>query len=240
MKILIAEDDPMLQTMAGDIMNHWGFDFDIASNGLEAVEKAQTHDGKYDLCLMDIDMPVMNGLEAAKIIRRKVEYFPIMAVTGNFGVRQECLQMGMDDFLEKPYAIDKLFQRIENLTVKTIKIDIRNNYTRLTKETPMNAQQTSVLKQLKEQNLSMISIFGTSTEATFIVNEVVPEYIEKEFAENKKPSVKFLDHNPEAKGLCRLFSKTSMVVKTFMLDKDFESENQQEKDKLKEISVTND
>lgn len=238
MKILIAEDDPMLRTMAGTIMNHWGYDFDMASNGLEAVEKAQAHEGKYDLCLMDVDMPVMNGMEAAKIIRRRMDYFPIMAVTGNLGAKQDCLRVGMDDFLEKPYAVKRLFQKIQNLTVKTIKIDIRNNYTRLTKETPMNAQQTSVLKQLKEQNLSMISIFGTSTEATFIVNEVVPEYIEKEFAENQKPSVKFLDHNPEAKGMCRLFSKTSMVVKTFMMDEDFENENQQEKEKLKEITVS--
>lgn len=156
MKILIAEDDPMLQTMAGTLMDHWGFNFDIAANGLEAVKKAQTHEGKYDLCLMDIDMPIMNGLEATKIIRRKVEYFPIMALTGNLGAKQKCLDIGMDDFLPKPYPIDKLFQKIKNLTVKTIKINICNNYIRFTKEAPMNARQTSILKQLKEQHFKVI------------------------------------------------------------------------------------
>ncbi|MCG8633141.1 MAG: response regulator [Desulfobacterales bacterium] len=73
MKILIAEDDSMLRTMAGTLMNHWGFDFDMASNGREAVEKARLRNGKYDLCLMDIDMPVLNGLEATKIMREKLK-----------------------------------------------------------------------------------------------------------------------------------------------------------------------
>ena len=97
----------MLQTMAGNIMDHWGFDFDIASNGQEAVEQAQLYDGEYDLCLMDIDMPVMNGLEATKIIRRKLNYFPIMALTGNPSVKEKSFEIGMDDFLEKPYRIQR-------------------------------------------------------------------------------------------------------------------------------------
>lgn len=101
MKILIAEDDSILQTLAGKLMNHWGFDFDMASNGLEAVEKAQMHEGEYDLCLMDIDMPRTNGLEATKIIRRKLKYFPIMAVTGNLQVKQKYLEIGMDDYFNK-------------------------------------------------------------------------------------------------------------------------------------------
>jgi hypothetical protein len=83
-----------------------------------------------------------------------------------------------------------------------------------------------------------MSVFGTSTEATFVVNELVPEYIEQEFTENQKPSVKFLDHNPEAKGGCCLFARTSLVVKTHMLDEDFEEENRNEKNRLKEIIVT--
>ncbi|MFA7185733.1 MAG: response regulator [Victivallales bacterium] len=240
MKILIAEDDQNQQQTVTMLINYWKFDFDLAVNGKEAVEYACNREGEYDLGLMDIDMPVMNGYEATQKIRQKAKYFPIMGLTGNINIEQNFQKAGMDDFLEKPYTFDKLYQKIESLTVKTVQIDIHNNHIYFIKETPMNAQQTSVLKQLKEQNLSMISIFGTSTEATFIVNEVVPEFIEREFAENKKSSVKFLDHNPEAKGLCRLFSKTSMVVKTFMIDEDFESESKNEKNKLKEISIKND
>ncbi len=235
MKILVAEDNIDQQMLIEILMNDWGYEFDIASNGKKAVDLAKTNEGKYDLCLMDIDMPIMNGFEATKIIRRKMKYFPIIAVTGNSIFRDKYLEVGIDDYLQKPYYPDKLYDKINELTVKSIKVDFKDNDLYITKEMPMNPQQASILKEFKKQKLSMISIFGTSTEATFVVNEVVPQYIEKEFAENKKYSVKFLDHNPEGKGLCRLFAKTSMVVKTFMLDEDFESENQQEIAKLKEI-----
>lgn len=83
MRILIAEDDPAIQFLAKELMEHWGFDYDLVSNGQEAVEQAKINEGEYDLCLMDIDMPIMNGLEATKIIRRNLNYFPIMALTGN-------------------------------------------------------------------------------------------------------------------------------------------------------------
>ncbi len=239
MKILIAEDDQALQEMNKQLMNHFGYDFDIVSNGKEAVEYAQKNEGKYDLCIMDIDMPIMNGLQATEIIRRKLKYIPIMAFSGNPMNKRKCLKIGMDDFLEKPCIISELLAKINELTVKSIKVDISDNNLFITKEMPMNTEQTSVLKQLKEQHLSMISIFGTSTEATFVVNEAVPQYIENEFAENKKQSVRFLDHNPEGKGLCRLFAKTSMVVKSFMLNEDFESENQQEIAKFKKIILDN-
>ncbi|MFA6715941.1 MAG: response regulator, partial [Victivallaceae bacterium] len=182
MKILIAEDDQNQQQTVTMLINYWKFDFDLAVNGKEAVEYACNREGEYDLGLMDIDMPVMNGYEATQKIRQKAKYFPIMGLTGNINIEQNFQKAGMDDFLEKPYTFDKLYQKIESLTVKTVQIDIHNNHIYFIKETPMNAQQTSVLKQLKEQNLSMISIFGTSTEATFIVNEVVPEFIEREFA----------------------------------------------------------
>lgn len=238
MNILIAEDSPVLQMLHGKLMEKWGYDYDMASNGLEVVEYAKNNNGKYDLCIMDIEMPVMNGIKAAKIIRKTVDYFPIMALTTNDEYKEECLKIGMDDFVVKPCLSDKLFAKISGLTVKFTKVHISENNLFITKETPMNSQQTSVLKQLKEQKLSVISIFGTSTEATFVVNDDVPQYIEKEFAENQKQSVRFLDHSPEGKGLCHLFSKTSMVVKKFMLDEDFESENQREIKKLKGIFVS--
>lgn len=107
MKIPIAEDEAMNQTLAGNLMNHWGFDFDMVSNGQEAVEHAQRNEGEYDLCLMDIDMPVMDGFEATKIIREKLKYFPIMALTGNPMAKGRFSEMGMDDFLAKPYQINE-------------------------------------------------------------------------------------------------------------------------------------
>lgn len=75
MRVLIAEDTPMLQEMVSEFMNDWGYDFDMASNGQEAVNLAKTNEGRYDICLMDIDMPVMNGCEAQKRSVKKQNIF---------------------------------------------------------------------------------------------------------------------------------------------------------------------
>ena len=83
-------------------MARWGFDCDIVSNGLEAVSQVRANEGKFDLCLMDIDMPIMDGMKATKIIRRTVKYFPIMALTGNVRAKEEYWAAGMDDFWQSP------------------------------------------------------------------------------------------------------------------------------------------
>ncbi|MCF6283555.1 MAG: response regulator, partial [Candidatus Polarisedimenticolaceae bacterium] len=228
MRILIAEDNPMIQALNAELMGIWGYEFDMASNGVEAVEYAKKNNGKYDLCLMDVEMPKMNGIEATKIIRQETSYFPIMALTANHAYKEACYMVGMDDFTEKPCRPDNLFTKIARLTVKYIKVNFNEKHLLITKETPVSPQQAAVLKQLEEQKLSMISIFGTSTEAMFVVNEAVPKYIENEFTKNKRQSVMFLDHNPEGRGMCCLFSKTSMVIKKYMLDEEFDLENKNE------------
>jgi len=118
MKILIVEDNKGLQRSVEMLMKIWGFDFDMVSNGQEAVERAMTNEGEYDLCLMDVEMPVMNGCEATKIIRRNLKYFPIMAYSGNYLYREECFECGVDDFLEKPCPPDKLLAKIQELAIK--------------------------------------------------------------------------------------------------------------------------
>jgi CheY-like chemotaxis protein len=68
--ILIAEDNLVIQMLQTELMENWGYTYDLASNDLEAVEYAKKNNGKYDLCLMDVDMPKMNGVEATTIIRK--------------------------------------------------------------------------------------------------------------------------------------------------------------------------
>ncbi len=113
MNILIAEDNPTIQALHRHLMNNWGYSFDIASNGLEAVRLARKN--KYDLCLMDIEMPEMNGIEATKIIRKITAYFPIMALTANDAYKKLCYEAGMDDFAVKPCLPDELFNRINKI-----------------------------------------------------------------------------------------------------------------------------
>jgi len=141
MKILIAEDNREQQELISFFMNDWDYDFDIASNGRKAVELAKENNGQYDLCLMDIDMPIMDGLEATEIIRRSIKYFPIIAVTGNPRSMDEYREVGIDDILQKPYYPAKLYAKISELTVKAVKLQKQQNEIILAEETPMNPDE---------------------------------------------------------------------------------------------------
>jgi len=118
MNILIAEDCLITQAIYRELMIEWGFHFDIASNGIEAVKLVKENKGKYDIGLMDIDMPKMNGLEAIKIIRKSNNYFPIIAITANDEYKKACFEAGMDGFAIKPCLPDDLLNKINELFVE--------------------------------------------------------------------------------------------------------------------------
>ena len=204
MRILIAEDDAMLQSMAGQLMAHWGFDFDMASNGLEAVEQARAHQGRYDLCLMDIDMPVMDGFEAAKTIRREVKYFPIMAVTGNLSAPKKYLDAGMDDYLGKPYTVHGIYQKINELTVKSVKICKTRNKLILRKETPMDRNELNELKELDKKGLTKFSLVDTNYK--FITHKNLQNKLSHDFIAKGKLVSEFLDRTPDDPGIIHLYA----------------------------------
>ena len=81
MKILITEDDIAIQELIKHVIEGWGYDVDIAYDGEGALKRGRAI--QYDLCIMDIDMPIMNGIEATESIRKNLSYFPIIAVSGN-------------------------------------------------------------------------------------------------------------------------------------------------------------
>ena len=114
LRILIAEDDEMNQKLAFKILNKLGYMPDVVANGQEVLEIV-SHE-KYDMILMDVQMPVMNGLEATRMIRLCLSIQPvIVAMTANSmqGDREECLRSGMDDYISKPVNIHELVDTIE-------------------------------------------------------------------------------------------------------------------------------
>ena len=86
---------------------------EVASDGQEAVEKFKEQE--FDLILMDIQMPVMNGFEASEEIRRKNKEVPIIALTAYAlkGDRDKCIESGMNDYLAKPYKMQDLYDIIK-------------------------------------------------------------------------------------------------------------------------------
>ena len=107
--ILLVEDNPINQEVARDLLEAVGFVIDVAANGAEAIECVlNTH---YDLILMDMQMPVMDGLTATRKLRDEGCSAPILAMTANaFGEdRRRCLEAGMNDHIAKPVNPENLY-----------------------------------------------------------------------------------------------------------------------------------
>ena len=123
--ILIAEDTAIYQKFAVMILEKEGFSVEIANNGKEAIEALKKQ--RFDLVLMDIDMPLMNGITATRIIRgSKNDSFdpdiPIIAVSSLAFEedRQLCLGAGMNAFIEKPLDKHKLFREIIKIALNGV------------------------------------------------------------------------------------------------------------------------
>lgn len=119
--ILLVEDNELNSEIAVEILNEYGFLVDTAENGSEAVEKVKnSKPGGYDLVLMDVQMPVMNGYEATKQIRAlddpALSGITILAMTANAfdEDRKKALECGMDGFLSKPIVIEDLLFTLQN------------------------------------------------------------------------------------------------------------------------------
>lgn len=121
LSILLTEDDELSGLVTTFYLKRFGHEVDIAKNGYEAVSKIK--DKKYDLILMDIQMPGMDGFEATKEIRRiEKDYLnkghtTIISITTNPN-KDECFKAGMDGYAQKPFSFDGLSTLLEenNLT----------------------------------------------------------------------------------------------------------------------------
>ena len=119
LRILLAEDNALNQEMATQILGRLGYGIAIANNGREAIDAIRSVE--YDVVLMDVQMPEMDGLEAARRIchewpRRRRPRLIAMTANAIAGDRQECLDAGMDDYLAKPIRVVELVAALEKVT----------------------------------------------------------------------------------------------------------------------------
>ena len=119
LKVLLAEDSLVNQKLAIGLLEKHGHTITIANNGREAVAAATSQ--QFDVVLMDVEMPEMDGLEATAVIRRieqqSDEHLPIIALTAHAmtGDRERCLAAGMDDYVSKPIRSEQLFATLESV-----------------------------------------------------------------------------------------------------------------------------
>jgi CheY-like chemotaxis protein/two-component sensor histidine kinase len=112
--ILLVEDNPINQNVARGILEQAGAVVTVADNGLVAVELLRA--GGYDLVLMDVQMPVMDGFNATRIIRDELGLtLPVIAMTAGVmeSEREQCIAAGMDDFIAKPIDVEQMFATMQ-------------------------------------------------------------------------------------------------------------------------------
>jgi PAS domain S-box-containing protein len=153
-KILVVEDMELNQFIARHIMESWGFEVSMAGNGSQAINMVKQND--YDLILMDIQMPEMNGMVATRLIRKLSDpqkaNLPIIALTGNSlnTDSEKYIAAGMNDYLAKPLSEAKLFQVISaNLKNDNINsINMKTN--EFSEPVPVSNQKLYDLSTIRE------------------------------------------------------------------------------------------
>lgn len=119
MRVLIAEDNPVNVLLMKKLFSKWQIVPAIAENGARAVEMVRY--GNFDIILMDLQMPVLNGFDAAKEIRRladpKKANIPIIALTASalFDIKEQVFSSGMNDYVSKPFKPDELIEKMQSL-----------------------------------------------------------------------------------------------------------------------------
>jgi CheY-like chemotaxis protein len=115
LRLLLVEDHPLNQAVARGMLEHVGARVDVAENGQLAVDRLRTAGSQYDMVLMDVQMPVMDGYEATRQIRHVLGLtLPVLAMSA--GVMREeqdlCIAAGMDDFIAKPVDVEQMLDTI--------------------------------------------------------------------------------------------------------------------------------
>ena len=189
-KILVAEDIELNQFLVKTMLESWGGNVDIAVNGKEAVSKVK--ENNYDLILMDIQMPEMDGITATRHIRELPDtekaQIPIIAFTANTlqGDAKLYRDAGMNDYITKPYAEEKLHEKINevlNLAAQP--------FEQIESRSIEEASPASIEPDEKLYNISMIEAIGKSNPA-FIEKMIVMfvEFVSKDFEKLKDAASK--------------------------------------------------
>jgi CheY-like chemotaxis protein len=124
LKILLAEDNRVNQVLAVRLLEKRGHEVTVAKNGVEALEALNQRE--FDLVLMDVQMPEMDGFEATAAIRKRErktgKHITIIAMTAHAmaGDRERCLQAGMDDYLTKPIRPELLVDALKRCSLLTV------------------------------------------------------------------------------------------------------------------------
>ncbi len=127
LRILVVDDNAINQSLMDHLLQQWNIEFDVVSNGLEAIDQLASQ--TYDLVLMDIQMPMMDGYAATQHIREVMKSnIPIIAMTAHAmaGEREKCLSRGMNEYIAKPIKEEELFKLISDFGLQGAQLGIKS------------------------------------------------------------------------------------------------------------------
>lgn len=215
--VLVVEDIPLNQLLMKTMLDEFGFSCDIAGNGKIAIEKLEQ--SPYDIILMDLQMPVMNGFEATEHIREKLNLtIPIMALTADVTAVdiQKCSDAGMNDYLGKPVDDKLLYSKIISL-VKGTKRTYPMNKT--TSEPHPDLKITDIshlMKRTKSNPALMMEMITLYLEQTpLLVTEMSQSFQKKDWdmlqsvTHKMIPSFSIFGMKPESEGIARMINEFS-------------------------------
>ena len=150
-KILVVDDNEINRLVATTILNNYGADTVEAANGEESVTYLKEH--QVDLVLMDIQMPVMNGYDAARMIRKEIsQKLPVIALTANAikGDNEKCMEAGMNDYIAKPFKEEDLLKMIAGI-LKT-NVSLKSKKTEAIAQPELSYYDISEIKKISRGN----------------------------------------------------------------------------------------
>ena len=215
-RVLLVEDNEINTFLAQTILENERMIVDVAENGLIAIEKIKSN--KYDIILMDMQMPVMGGVEASKIIRHELMLdIPIIALTANAikGDDQICIDAGMNDYVSKPFEEEELVRKISVLLNKKRNKNIMEPKVELLPKVLFSLEK---LKEMSRGNnsfvIKMVKLFVDNTPNS--ISKIRVHYENEEFdklraiAHSIKPSIDVLSIHE--------ISSEIRIIETFSLE----------------------
>lgn len=210
-RVLVVEDIALNQLLMKTVLDEFGFDCEIASNGSIAIEKLQS--SEFDIILMDLQMPVMNGFETTKFIRKNMNSnIPIIALTADVTTDdiKRCTKVGMDDYLAKPVDDKLLYSKIVSILKNRMNAipmaEKFKNEIVVSRVTDMNYLMR---KTKSNPNLMMEMIELYLQQTPLLVSEMSLSFQRKDWellqavAHKMIPSFSIFGMKPEIEGLAR-------------------------------------
>lgn len=227
-EVLVAEDIPLNQLLMKTLLDDFGFESEIVSNGKIAIEKLMAK--AYDIILMDLQMPEMNGFEATEDIRKKLKLnIPIIAITADVTTADlsKCKAVGMNDYIAKPIDERLLYSKIIGILKK-------NKHKGLTKPVPVAKEQ---VPHVKYTNLEYLKLRTKSNPD--LIMQMISLYLTQ-----TPPLINAMKESMAEKNWDGLYAAVHKLIPSFLImgiDTDYEKmakeiqEYARTKKKLKEI-----